>query len=114
MSDYTPTTEEVLQEVIKKSLVDSWRNMHTNESYGLQEMLAYYATHAIQPVLAEVKTAQDKETNDRIIALLKAKLTTAKELFDDSDGFESHVGNQYSGMIMAYETAIDLIKGEEQ
>lgn len=53
-------------------------------------------------------------TAESIITLLEAKLTTTRELFDDSDGFESHVGNRYSGMIMAYETAISLIKGEEQ
>lgn len=50
---------------------------------------------------------------ERIIKELENLLIRAVERFDDSDGYESHIGNRYAGVVMGVTDCLSLIKGEE-
>lgn len=41
-------TEKTPEQVVAKALVAAWKNMHTNESYGYQNMLAHNAVAALR------------------------------------------------------------------
>ena len=117
MSEYIPTTEEILQEIIKKSLVDSWKKMHTNESYGLQEMLAYYVAHDIQPWLAEVKAEVRREEQQKSMALIGLLLAEAggEIVISQKTQYLAHVyAIEQERNVVDGSIALRLIKGEEQ
>lgn len=104
MSDYTPTTEQVCEGYSYDPEAE-YRDPITNH--------AALNRQAFNRWLAEHDKQEARKERERLYKIVFARRVLAIERFEESDGYESHIGNRYGGIITGLEESLVLIGGRE-